>query len=132
MPSYDLLPLPTAPADDGEDEGFQRVRRRDGARGHRQGGAEETDISMTADSDASTTPQRKISVLGREFAMPRSRGHRITIGMVLVVLGMFGFLPILGFWMIPLGLLVLSYEIASVRRWRRRFVVWRERRRRPR
>ncbi len=63
--------------------------------------------------------------------MPRSRRLRITMGGVLVVLGFFGFLPILGFWMIPLGLLVLSYEIAWVRRHRRRFVVWWERRRRP-
>ncbi len=72
---------------------------------------------------------RKISVFGREFAMPRSRGARIAIGSVLIVFGIFGFLPVLGFWMIPLGLLILSYEFASVRRLRRRFVVWWERRR---
>ena len=50
---------------------------------------------------------------------------------MLVFFGLLGFLPILGFWMIPLGLLVLSYEFAAVRRHRRRFVVWWERRRRP-
>jgi hypothetical protein len=42
---------------------------------------------------------------------------------VLVILGLFGFLPILGFWMIPLGLIVLSYDFASVRRARRRTAV---------
>jgi hypothetical protein len=47
-----------------------------------------------------------------------------------MVLGCFGFLPVLGFWMIPLGLLILSYEFARVRRWRRRAAVWWERRRR--
>jgi len=47
-----------------------------------------------------------------------------------VILGIFGFLPVLGFWMIPLGLLVLSYEFAAVRRGRRRLQVWWEKRRR--
>ena len=43
-----------------------------------------------------------------------------------------GFLPVLGFWMVPLGLLVLSYEFAAVRRHRRRLVVWWEKRRQRR
>jgi hypothetical protein len=73
---------------------------------------------------------RKISVFGREFNMPRSRRARIVIGVGLIVLGIFGFLPVLGFWMVPLGLLVLSYEFAAVRRWRRRLAVWWARRRR--
>ena len=67
---------------------------------------------------------RKISIMGREFPMPRSRRLRIAIGVGLVILGMFGFLPVLGFWMIPLGVLVLSYEFATVRRFRRRFEIW--------
>lgn len=47
---------------------------------------------------------------------------------MLVVLGLFGFLPVLGFWMIPLGLLILSYDIAFVRRQRRKVTVWWNRR----
>jgi len=58
-------------------------------------------------------------VLGREIPMPRSRAARIAIGVVLIFGGLLGFLPILGFWMVPVGLLVLSYEFAAVRRWRR-------------
>ncbi|MDX8449258.1 hypothetical protein [Mesorhizobium captivum] len=85
---------------------------------------------MTA-TDDDNAPARKITILGREFTMPRSRGARIAIGVLLTVGGILGFLPILGFWMIPLGLLVLSYEFALVRRHRRRFVVWWQRRRRP-
>jgi len=87
---------------------------------------------MAADSDVSETPRRRISLFGREFVLPRSRRLRIAIGVVLVILGCLGFLPVLGFWMIPLGLLVLSYEYGWVRRHRRRVVVWWERRRRPR
>ena len=79
--------------------------------------------------------RRKISLLGREFAMPQSRGTRVCIGVALVTGGILGFLPILGFWMVPLGLVVLSYEFAFVRRRRRKFEVWwaeRRGRRRPR
>jgi hypothetical protein len=71
----------------------------------------------------------KVKLLGREFSLPRSRALRVLIGLGLVALGLLGFLPILGFWMVPLGLFVLSYEFASVRRLRRRAVVWWERRR---
>jgi hypothetical protein len=39
-----------------------------------------------------------------------------------------GFLPVLGFWMIPLGLLVLSVDLPIVRRWRRQLTVWWHRR----
>ena len=56
--------------------------------------------------------------------LPRSSLLRIIIGVVLVLLGFLGFLPVLGFWMIPLGVLIISYEVPLVRRWRRRFVVW--------
>jgi hypothetical protein len=86
------------------------------------------EADMTADD---RRPERKISVFGREFSMPRSRAARIAIGVALVVFGIFGFLPILGFWMIPLGLLVLSYEFTWARRLRRRLTVWWHGRRRP-
>jgi len=71
-----------------------------------------------------------ISFAGRRIPMPQSRASRIAIGMLLVLLGLFGFLPILGFWMVPLGLFVLSYDIPAVRRLRRRLEVWWHRRRR--
>ena len=87
---------------------------------------------MTQPTEEQDSPPHSISVLGREIRMPRSRGLRITIGVLLIILGCFGFLPILGFWMVPLGVLVLSYEFASVRRWRRRAVVRWERRKRRR
>lgn len=74
--------------------------------------------------------KRKISVLGREFAMPQSRGVRIALGVALCIFGLLGFLPVLGFWMIPLGLLILSHEFHVVRRVRRRLIIWWERRRR--
>jgi len=56
--------------------------------------------------------------------LPRSRLLRIGLGMALIVGGCLGFLPILGFWMLPLGLGVLSIDIPPVRRFRRRARVW--------
>ncbi len=72
---------------------------------------------------------RKVKLGGREVALPRSRFLRIALGIALILGGLFGFLPILGFWMLPLGLLVLSYDLSFARRWRRRLAVWWERRR---
>lgn len=70
-----------------------------------------------------------IQIGNRSFSLPRSRIARITIGALLVLGGILGFLPIVGFWMIPLGVLVLSYDLHLVRRARRRFDVWLARRR---
>ena len=78
---------------------------------------------------ASPSDQPSISLFGRRIPMPRSRLLRIALGLVLILLGCFGFLPILGFWMIPFGFLVLSYDIAVIRRYRRRVAIWWGRRR---
>ena len=68
----------------------------------------------------------------RRITLPASRLARIGIGIGLMVAGVLGFLPVLGFWMIPLGLLVLSIDIPMVRRWRRRALATMERWRRNR
>jgi purine-cytosine permease-like protein len=49
-------------------------------------------------------------------------------GTALVGGGFLGFLPVLGFWMVPLGLIVLSHDLPAVRRRRRRMTVWWNRR----
>jgi hypothetical protein len=40
---------------------------------------------------------------------------RITVGSLLILGGILGFFPILGFWMIPLGLIILAVDF----RWAR-------------
>ena len=67
---------------------------------------------------------RKIRLFDKEYRLPESRLVRIAIGVLLVVFGVLGFLPVLGFWMIPLGLLVLSADIAAIRRLRRKLTVY--------
>ena len=65
-----------------------------------------------------------IRIGNRRLALPASRLARILIGSLLILGGLLGFLPVLGFWMVPLGLLVLSVDLPVVRRWRRRLTVW--------
>jgi hypothetical protein len=62
--------------------------------------------------------------------LPKSRLARMSVGVALIAGGCLGFLPILGFWMIPLGFVILSQDSAVVRRWRRRLSVWWGRKRR--
>lgn len=79
---------------------------------------------MDSSDDQTAEPVRKITIFGRTFNLPRSRALRIVVGCLLVLGGCLGFLPVLGFWMIPLGLLVLSSDFHSIRRRRRRLAVW--------
>ncbi len=85
--------------------------------------ADRSDANM-----ADTNPGGSVRFGSYRMPLPRSRLLRISIGSVLVLFGTFGFLPVLGFWMIPAGLLILSVDIPRVRRWRRRFAVWFSRR----
>lgn len=70
----------------------------------------------------------EIRIGSRLFRLPQSPSLRIALGLGLVAGGVLGFLPVLGFWMLPLGLLVLSKDLTSVRRLRRTFVLRMERR----
>ena len=54
------------------------------------------------------------------------RGLRLVLGLLLIGGGVLGFLPILGFWMIPLGIAVadldvrpLSQALMKLMRWRK-------------
>ena len=76
--------------------------------------------------------------IGRfSIELPRNRIIRMGLGILLVLGGgLFGFLPILGYWMVPLGLLVLAADSAVIRRWNRKALVaivswWKGRKARP-
>ena len=66
---------------------------------------------------------RQIKFGSYAIALPASRLARILIGAALIIGGLFAFLPILGVWMIPLGLIVLSVDFPVLRRKRREWTV---------
>ncbi|WP_254695362.1 hypothetical protein [Oceanicola sp. D3] len=48
-------------------------------------------------------------------------GWRAVVGVLLICGGLLGFLPVLGFWMIPLGIAVAALDLRPLwRRWRGR------------
>lgn len=67
---------------------------------------------------------------------PGSTWIRIPTGGLLIIGGLFSFLPILGIWMLPLGLLLLAQDVPFLKRptsramirLERRWVEWRRRR----
>ena len=65
-----------------------------------------------------------LRILRRTIHLRVSRLMRIVLGTALIIGGLLGFLPVLGFWMLPLGLAVLSIDLPIMRRFHRRLVVW--------
>ncbi len=74
--------------------------------------------------------RHRIGFAGREVKLPRSRMLRISLGTAFLLGGVVGFLPVLGFWMIPLGIAILSIDLPIARRLKRRVIVWWGRRQR--
>lgn len=53
-----------------------------------------------------------------------SSAVRVTVGVLLLIGGLLGALPVLGFWMIPLGLLVLSIDFQWARKGYLGIILW--------
>ena len=79
--------------------------------------------------------ERKTPVGRRTLRALRRQEYRmvrIPLGVLLVLGGLAGFLPVLGLWMLPLGLLFLAVDIPRLRgcvsagmiRFRRRLDIW--------
>jgi hypothetical protein len=68
--------------------------------------------------------ERTVKIGSRSFTLPPWAPARIALGVGLVLGGFLGFLPILGFWMVPLGIAILSYDIPRVRLLRQRITAW--------
>ena len=66
---------------------------------------------------------KAVNFLGKRIPVPSNMLLRVALGIILVFGGFLGFLPVLGFWMLPLGLLILSIDLPPVRRWRRNLTV---------
>ena len=59
-------------------------------------------------------PERVSRFVGK-VRSPGAAPYRIPIGIALIGGGVVGFLPILGFWMIPLGLAVMAQDVPPLR-----------------
>lgn len=62
---------------------------------------------------------KSINFLGKRIPVPSNIILRVGLGLFMIIGGVFSFLPILGAWMLPLGLLILSIDFPPVRRFRR-------------
>ncbi len=75
--------------------------------------------------DPDPAPKRHLrGRLARALVAIRRRvppGLRLVLGLFLIAGGILGFLPVLGFWMIPLGIAVAALDIRPlIRRFRNR------------
>lgn len=85
--------------------------------------------------------QRRIPDAGarilERLRRPEARWMRIPLGILLVLGGIFSFLPVLGLWMLPLGLLLLAIDLVilqgpvnmAIVRGTRKWTTWRRARR---
>lgn len=53
---------------------------------------------------------------------PERRWFRLPVAILLIAGGALWFLPLLGFWMMPLGLILLAEDIPPLKRWVARFL----------
>lgn len=58
---------------------------------------------------------------------PSSRWVRIPLGILLIIGGIFSFLPVLGLWMLPLGLMLIAQDIPFLQGPIVRLLAWMER-----
>ena len=65
----------------------------------------------------------------RWLRRPGAGWARIPAGLLLIVGGVLSILPVLGLWMLPLGLILLAEDVPALQRSRGRLLDWLERRR---
>jgi hypothetical protein len=77
-----------------------------------------------SDQEAEAYIQQKINRLPRWLGNPidqlRRNGRiwvRLLVSVLLILGGLFWFLPVLGLWMLPLGLILLIAEFPLLKRW---------------
>ena len=58
---------------------------------------------------------------------PSSRYVRIPLALLLILGGVFSFLPVLGLWMLPLGLLLFAQDVPMLQKPMARMLGWVER-----
>lgn len=67
---------------------------------------------------------KRIGAAVRFVRQPSGRWLRMPTGLLLMVGGVFWFLPILGLWMLPIGLMLLADDVPPLRSLRSRALDW--------
>jgi len=73
------------------------------------------------------TPDQVARVL-QKLRQPDAKWIRIPVGLLGIAGGIFSFLPVLGIWMLPLGLLLIAYDVPILRGPVAGFTIWGTRR----
>jgi hypothetical protein len=66
----------------------------------------------------------KVARVLRSLRHPDARWIRVPVGALLVLGGIFSILPFLGLWMLPLGLLLIAYDVPVLRAPVGRMTLW--------
>lgn len=85
--------------------------------------AEKLDAIVKKYADKMPRPVRRFILWVRK---PYLRRLRLVAGILFVICGFIGFLPILGFWMMPLGLIILAQDSEWLQRRTLNAVTWLE------
>jgi len=83
-------------------------------------------LDQTIDRIAARLPDRMGRLL-RWLRTPSAGWVRIPAGLLLILGGFVGFLPVLGFWMVPIGALLLAQDLPFLRRPTLKALTWIER-----
>ena len=88
-------------------------------------------LSQEDQARAEQRLEKLIARLPRGFANfihwvrePKLIWLRLPLGIALICGGLVGFLPVLGFWMVPLGLILLAQDFPPVQRGLYRLINW--------
>lgn len=84
------------------------------------------ELDQALDGLEEETPDRVARAI-RWLREPKAKWVRIPLGVLLIAGGFFGFLPVLGFEFIPLGLLLIALDVPFLRKPVARFTLWLER-----
>ncbi|MBB6262147.1 hypothetical protein FHS77_002715 [Paenochrobactrum gallinarii] len=76
-------------------------------------------IFQMPESESKSRKKHTILILGKRIPIPATIFMRRVVGTGFVLGGTFSFLPVLGVWMLPVGLILLSHDSHRVRRFRR-------------
>lgn len=79
------------------------------------------DLDRELDNLETHLPQRLVRFL-RTLRRPGAVWLRVPAALGLVAGGVVGFLPVLGFWMVPVGLALLALDLPFLRRPLARFI----------